>query len=544
MLLINNSMDNRELLKLFQDHLVEAPEGARDLSVDLIQKEMEEMLRRTSTLNERDLVNYPDIIELIPKLPNGSRILAIDYRTIPGNTTKVIPMEQEFKAAEESGEISLEKTPTLIVHSSGNASIWFTKIARQKGYNVEIVIMDFASVPRLNALCALGANIHFVRGELGVDAMIKRAKQLEQSIEGSKFLDQTHSPDNYKGFIPHGRRAARKLLLQGMQPTHLVAGVGTGGTYTGLSEGVKELAPECECIAVEVREKPYLVEKYPETELTIDPDSFIAERTSDDHFWLESYPEASQIPGLAANIHGINMVKQFEGNVNPQTVTVKNETGVKAARLLAREFQQFVGPSTGTTFAAALTIAEQNPNSAVLMPVCDLGTQYTGEIWHKEKRQITDLETKEEIVGSTIEIKDRVHQDRTTDHLHVKEMGGPLSTASLLHLAEIACRDLEWKLDLIDEEFDSLGCGLDNDFTHFRYTPIGTLLKIRSQIISCEQTGENKILKFLVEIFAENKEGEYVKVCTPLVHKRTVLKVNEFRERKLGEDGKFGNSKL
>jgi hypothetical protein len=78
-------MNSRELLRLFQDHLVEAPEGAKDLSVNLIQEEMEEMLRRTSTLNERDLVHFPDIVEFIPELPNGSRILAIDYRTIPGN---------------------------------------------------------------------------------------------------------------------------------------------------------------------------------------------------------------------------------------------------------------------------------------------------------------------------------------------------------------------------------------------------------------------------------------------------------------------------
>jgi cysteine synthase A len=537
-------MDNRELLRLFQDHLVEAPEGAKDLSVNLIQEEMEEMLIRASTLNERELVHYPDIIELIPELPNGSRILAIDYRTIPGNTTKVVPMEQEFKAAEENGEISLEKTPTLIVHSSGNASIWFAKIARQKGYTVEVVIMDYASVPRLNTLCASGANINFVRGELGVDAMIKRAKQLEQSIKGSKFLDQTHSPDNYKGFIPHGRRAVRKLLLQGLVPTHLVAGVGTGGTYTGLSEGVNELAPECECIAVEVREKPYLTDEYPDTELKIDPDSFIAKKTSDDNFWLESYPEASQIPGLAANIHGINMVKQFEEDRNPQTITVKNETGIKAARLLAREYQQFAGPSTGTTFAAALTIAEQNPNSVVLMPICDLGTQYSGEIWHKDKRHIAEFKATKEVIGSTIEVKDRVHQDMTTDHLHVKEMGGPLSTASLLLLSEIACRDLEWKLGLIDKEFDSLGCGTDNEFTHFRYIPAGTPLSIKSKIISFEPKGEKKILKFLVEIFAENKDGEYVKICTPLIHKRTILRLNEFRESKLGENGKFGDSKL
>ncbi len=480
----------------------------------LMAEEMSEALTRAGSLSERDLIHFPNVFELVPKLPNGSQILAIDYRTIPGGTSKVIPMDHEFKMAEERGEISPEKTPTLIVHSSGNASIWFTKIARAKGYKVIVVLPDYASTPRINALSALGANIHFVRGELGVEGMIDRAKALESGMDGAKFLDQTNSPDNYEAFKPQGRRAARRLAMNGLTPTHLVAPLGTGGTFTGLSLGVQELAPECMCVGVEVEEKPFIARRYGELLLEgVSAKSTIDGATADDKFWTETYKGTSQIPGMAANVAGENLMRLFGPNTQGEVglVCVDNNTGLKATRLLGGKYQQFVGPSTGTTFAAALAIAEQNPGVVVLMPVCDAGSQYDGELWHREKRRIAKVEKKERLpgdfCGSSIEIHDHAYADDRTPHLTVKEMGGPLGTAAIMYMMEQACRDLEVKLGLINDTLDTVGIGFQGGMKHQAYIPMGTKLVVRAKLIAAEDTiTGTKKLTFLTQIFALTKK--------------------------------------
>lgn len=500
-----------------------------DPETQLLREEIEEALRRAKTLNERDLIHYPDLIAL-NKLPNGSQIFAIDYRTIPGNTSKVIPIDHEFEKAEERGEISPEKTPTLIVHSSGNASIWFTKIARQKGYNVEVVVPDYASTPRLNALCALGAKIHLVRGELGIQGLIERAHQLETTTQGAKFLDQTHSPENYQAFIPQGKRAVRKLALNGIRPTHFVAGLGTGGTFSGLSIGIREQVPECQAIGVEVEEKPFLKDTKPNT--TIDINQFLADQTTDDNFWTETYGATSQIPGLSANIDGINLTKGFE-NPNTEIASVTNETALRATRLLGRQFQQFVGPSTGSAFAAAYAIASKQANSTILMPICDLGSQYDGEIWHKEKRQIANYEITGDLIGSTIEVHDHVHQNERTPHLTVREMGGPHGTAAMLYLMEIVARDLELKMGLINETNESLGLGIDGNMEHKAYVPLGNKLIVRTKLTAIDRKPDKTFLTFEQTIHAIDKEGNEVAICNTVSQKRCVLPIAKFRERSL-----------
>lgn len=569
------SAGQQPLLQLVEQALSQAENPQAALTTaQLMTEEVQEAIARAGSFNERDLIHYPNIIELVPQLENGSHILAIDYRTIPGNTSKVIPMDYELKMAEERGEISPETTPNLIVHSSGNASIWFTKIARAKGYNVVVVLPDYASTPRINALSALGAQIHFVRGELGVSGLIDRAKALESKMKGAKFLDQTNSPDNYNAFRPQGRRAARRLAINGITPTHLVAPIGTGGTFTGLTLGVQELVPECECIGVEVAEKPLLSVKYPDlVKGGVDAKATIEASTKDDKFWTETYPGTSQIPGMAANIEGENLTKLFNRGEteNVSLAQVDNNTGLKAARLLGNKYQQFVGPSTGTAFAAALAVAESNPGSVVLMPVCDLGSQYDGDIWHREKRQIAKFEKKGDaqngFAGSSIEVHDHAYAGDRTPHLTVKEMGGPLGTAAIMYMMEQACRDLECKLGLVDDTTDTVGIGFDTGMKHQAYIPMGTKLVVRAKLLNTRKdgiTGKTE-LTFSTQLFAlshkppapkrivrqtpplhlrgkgvaqeqflpDMVDGEYlIPVCSEVRQTRALLNIANLRERR------------
>jgi cysteine synthase/predicted thioesterase len=507
---------------------IKTPEDLDGCSPEILVEEVKERLLMGSETDRRALIHFPQVLEMLT-LENGSKIMAIDFTTIPGNTSKVVPMDDEFKKAEESGEVSLEETPTLIVHSSGNASIWFTEIARRKGYKVMVVTFDYISTPRIDALTALGAEIYFIQGEKGVEGAIEKAKELERTHPGSKFLDQTHSEDNYKSFIPHGRRAVRKLLLKNLPPTHFVSGVGTGGTFTGLSMGVRELAPDCDCVAVEIGNKPHLSKKYPDSVLDIDSDSTIANLTQDeDLYWTEEFNNSNQIPGLAANIDGINLTELFE--TAPSSITsIRNATAFKATRLLGRNHQRFVGPSTGAAFAAAYTIANQNPNSVVLMPICDDGFRYEGDIWHKQKYQVSNSELLENKIGSSIEIQSHVYQDSRTPHLAMRERGGPYSTDAMLYFMEMACRELEKKMGLIDDENESLGMGVI-DLKHLTSIPLGTEIKCKAKLVEFSESNGKKFLTYETQAFAVNDNQE-IPISGTAKHQRCVMNLDEFRKK-------------
>ncbi|MBP6084935.1 pyridoxal-phosphate dependent enzyme [Candidatus Gracilibacteria bacterium] len=500
--------------------------------------EVREAVSRIGIVDERKLIHQPPLVE-ITLLPNGSRIIGIDYRCVPGHSSKVIPTDALFSQAEASGEISLAKTPTIIISSSGNASIWLTKIATERGYQVITIVPDYASNARLHALVALGAEVILVPGELGVAGLIARGERLEKELPGSKFLDQNHSADNFTAFEAQGKRVGRKLLFEGLSPTHLVAGMGTGGTLTGLIQGVRELTPDCIAVGVEIAEKQYLATQYPEAKDDLPTQQTIATATKDDHFWVESHAGASQIPGLSANIPSVNLTEIFEHGRAHHT-SIDNETALRATRLLAREFHQFAGPSTGAAFAVALTIAKTKPNSIIVMPVCDLGERYEGDTWHRETRRITSCKKTEAIVGSSIAIQTIVQPDYRTPHMAVHEMGGPLGTAAMLHHMEVTCRDLEVQLGLITDSKDTFGMGTSTPLVHARYVPIGTPLEFRATIIAYSPKGQKAFVTCAVVCLAQEKDGSWASVGET-THQRCCLPIQAFRDQQLA---KFAESKL
>ncbi|MBP7057347.1 pyridoxal-phosphate dependent enzyme [Candidatus Gracilibacteria bacterium] len=500
--------------------------------------EVREAVSRIGIMDERELIHQPPLVD-ITQLPNGSRIIGIDYRCVPGHSSKVIPTDALFSQAEANGEISLEKTPTIIISSSGNASIWLTKIATAKGYKVITVVPDYASNARLHALVALGAEIILVPGELGVAGLIARGERLEKELPDSKFLDQNHSADNFAAFEAQGKRVGRKLLFEGLLPTHLVAGMGTGGTLTGLIQGMRELSPDCTAVGVEVEEKQYLATEYPTAKYDLPTQQVIATVTECDSFWVESYVGASQIPGLSANIPSVNLTKIF-GQGKAHNTSVDNETALRATRLLARKFHQFAGPSTGAAFAVAFTIAQHTPNSVIVLPICDIGERYEGDTWHRETRRIISCEKTETIVGSSIVNQTIVQPDYRTPHMAVHEMGGPLGTAAMLHHMEVTCRDLEVQLGLITDSKDTFGMGTSTPLIHTRYVPVGTPLQFKATIIAYTPKDQKAFLTCTVACLAQEKDGSWV-VVGETTHQRCCLPIQTFRAQQLA---KFAESKL
>ncbi len=508
------------------------------LLTQAITEEVREGVQGIGISTETELIKRPPLIEICT-LANGARIIAIDYRCVPGHSTKVIPVDSMLTAAEQRGEIHPTRTRKLIFSSSGNASIWLTKVAREKGYDVVSVVPDYASTPRLHALVALGAEVVLVPGEFGVPGLISTGERLEREISGSKFLNQNKSPDNLAGFRDQGRRAARKLLVERMCPTHFVAGMGTGGTLTGMIRGIRQFAPECAGIGVEVDEKRFLCDEYPEAYLELGVNKIISDATSNDGFWLESWQGASQVPGLSANVPSVNLTDVFE-KAEASITSITNETAFRATRLLASKFHQYTGPSTGAAFAVALAIAKIHPNSVILMPICDLGERYEGDLWHKIKRHVLECNKTEAIVGSTIKVRTYVQPDYRTPHMGAHEMGGPLGTASMLHEMEVTCRDLEVELGFITATRDTVGMGTTTPLSHLRYVPIGTALEFKATIIDYQQKGEHSVATCKVECYAQEKEGNWILVGET-THKRCCVPVQQFREQQLR---RFAESRL
>jgi cysteine synthase B len=155
----------------------------------------------------------------------------------PGGSLKDRPVLRMLLAALADGR--LEPGKTILDSSSGNAGIAYAMIGGLLGLRVEIVIPDNASVERKRRLLAHGARLHFTDAVLGYDEALREVRRRHEAEPARYFFcDQYGNDDNWRA---HYETTAAEILEQcGGRLTHLVAGVGTGGTVTGLGRRLKE----------------------------------------------------------------------------------------------------------------------------------------------------------------------------------------------------------------------------------------------------------------------------------------------------------------
>jgi cysteine synthase B len=155
----------------------------------------------------------------------------------PGGSLKDRPVLRMLLAALADGR--LEPGKTILDSSSGNAGIAYAMIGGLLGLPVEIVIPDNASLERKRRLRAHGARLHFTDAVLGYDEALREVRRRHQAEpERYFFCDQYGNDDNWRA---HYETTAAEILEQcGGRLTHVVAGVGTGGTVTGLGRRLKE----------------------------------------------------------------------------------------------------------------------------------------------------------------------------------------------------------------------------------------------------------------------------------------------------------------
>lgn len=298
---------------------------------------------------------YNSLIELIGETPLVAldrignyldlkgRILAKIESFNPGGSTKDRAALSMIEDAETTGR--LRPGGTIIEPTSGNTGIGLAWIGGLRGYRVILCMPETMSRERRDILAALGAELVLTPGAEGMKGSIARAEQLQYEIPGSVIMGQFNNPANPRA---HMLTTAREIWRDtGGNIDAFVAGVGTGGTVTGVGRALKKLKPSTWIVAVEPSDSPVL-----------------SGGNAGPH----------KIQGIGAGMVPAN----YDASVVDVVVPITSEQARDAAGLLARKEGILAGYSSGAALAAAIDLAMREnfagKNIVVLLP--DTGDRY------------------------------------------------------------------------------------------------------------------------------------------------------------------------
>lgn len=293
-----------------------------------------------------DLIGNTPLLNLC----NYSRIHNLDTPIIakleyfnPGGSVKDRVGYAMITDAEQRG--TLVKGGTIIEPTSGNTGVGLALVAASKGYRLILTMPETMSVERRTLLKALGAQIVLTPGVEGMSGAIKEAERLRDNIPGAVILQQFENPANpeshYATTAPEIWRDTDGLI------DIFVAGVGTGGTISGVGKFLKEKNPDIKVIAVEPAESAVL---------------------------------SGGRPGLH-NLQGIGagfIPKTFDASVVDEIITVSDGDAFYTSRQLAQSEGLLVGISTGAAIWAATGLASrpENRNKRIVTLLPDTGERY------------------------------------------------------------------------------------------------------------------------------------------------------------------------
>jgi cysteine synthase A len=248
-----------------------------------------------------------------------------------------------INAAERDGRI--DENTTLIEPTSGNTGIGLAFVAAARGYRLILTMPETMSIERRKLLAALGAKVVLTPGSAGMKGAIARAAELANEIANSFIPSQFENPAN-----PAIHRSTTAIEIWNDtdgQVDIVVAGVGTGGTVTGIAEAIKPLKPGFQAIAVEPADSPVL---------------------------SGGQPGPHRIQGWAPGF----VPAILRTDLLDEIITVTTAESFAATRSLAREEGILAGISSGGALAAALQVAARPENAGKLIVVIlpDTGERY------------------------------------------------------------------------------------------------------------------------------------------------------------------------
>lgn len=298
---------------------------------------------------------YNNVSELIGKTPlvacqhleklyhlNARLLAKLEYLN-PAGSIKDRVAKNIIEEAERSGKLQLGAT--IVEPTSGNTGIGLALMCAIKGYHLILTMPETMSEERRNILKAYGAELVLTPGAEGMAGAVAKADELVAEIEGSILAGQFENPDNPAA---HRKTTGPEIWMDTDGRVDIVvAGVGTGGTITGVSEYLKEMNPDIQMIAVE-----------PETSAVLSGGK----------------PGPHAIQGIGAGF----IPKVLDTDAYDQIITADNEVGIKMCKELAKNEGILVGISAGSAMHVAVELAkkEENKEKTIVVILPDSGDRY------------------------------------------------------------------------------------------------------------------------------------------------------------------------
>ena len=300
--------------------------------------------------NLTELIGNTPLLELTRfnanKGLNATLIAKIEFFN-PGGSVKDRIALSMIEDAEAKG--LLKPGAVIIEPTSGNTGVGLAWVSTVKGYRLILTMPETMSVERQNLLKALGAQLILTPGATGMKGAIEKAEELRQSIPGSIILQQFENPANP---ATHVRTTAEEIWRDTDGKIDIfVAGVGTGGTLSGVGAGLKKHNPNIRIVGVEPDSSPVL---------------------------SGGDAGAHKIQGIGAGF----VPKTFNASVVDQIIRVKDDDAIRTSRELSQQEGLLVGISAGAATYAAVQLAQQPENAGknivVLLP--DTGERYLSTV--------------------------------------------------------------------------------------------------------------------------------------------------------------------
>lgn len=299
-----------------------------------IYKSVDQLIGNTPLL---ELCNLEETLNLKAKL-----FAKLEYFNPAGSVKDRVALEM-INNAEEKGILNSDSV--IIEPTSGNTGIGLASVAAARGYRLIIVMPDTMSIERIKLMKAYGAELVLSDGAKGMTGAIEKAEELAKEIPNSFIAGQFVNPANPSA---HRKTTGPEIYedTEGLVDV-FVAGVGTGGTITGIGEYLKSKDSNIKIVAVEPADSPVL---------------------------SEGKSGAHKIQGIGAGF----VPEILNTEIFDEIITATTENSFDAARLIGKKEGVLVGISSGAALYAAIELAKRpenaNKNIVVLLP--DTGDRY------------------------------------------------------------------------------------------------------------------------------------------------------------------------
>lgn len=287
---------------------------------------------------------YENVLELIGKTPmvkyNDNILLKLEFLN-PSHSVKDRASFYMLNEAKKQGLIN--KDTVIIESTSGNTGIGLAMCCAVMGLKIIIVMPESMSIERRKMIQGYGAELVLTPKELGMQGAVDKAKELTEEHKNS-FMPMQFA--NMANPLAHIETTSKEIFEDTDGKVDIfVAGIGTGGTATGVAKGLKDLKPSVKVYGVEPLESPLLT---------------------------AGNAGPHKIQGIGANF----VPEIYKNGKLDGVMTISGNEAIEKAKFLAKNKGILAGISSGANLAAALKLSEQNPDKLIVTVMCDFGERY------------------------------------------------------------------------------------------------------------------------------------------------------------------------